>query len=224
MDISGEAADRVVRISMDGVVYALRFSGEGAKTLAAFIGQAAREENKTSGLMKLKNMLKSDKELKVFILSKEQLGQFQNEAKRFGVTYCVLRDKSGGPDSPVEIMVRADDSAKVQRIFERLKFAEVSAESVEKEVSVKKDGEQKKTPPFLRPDSPSRQSGPTSEKPKGEGKAMTKSNGRESVRVKIVEMRNDRAKELKPAYTIDKAVRKTVGAKKPKGLGRNETR
>ena len=222
MDISGEAAERVVRISMDGAVETIKLSGEGVKLLAAALSKAIHEENKTSGIMQLRNMLKSGKELKVFILTQEQFESFSKEVKRFGVTYCVVRDKDGGPDSPVEIMVKADDSSKVQRIFERLKFAEVSIEDIEAEIeksqkdasqaapelteaaetgkavneeAMKKDKGQQQTPPFGMPDSPSRQSGRTSGKQKDEGKATTKNDGRESVRMKIIEMRERRSEK-----------------------------
>lgn len=216
MDISGEAAERIVRISIDGAVYTLRLSGAGVKLLASALAAAAREENRTSGLIQLKNMLKSGKELKVFILTQEQFESFRSEAKRFGVVYCVVRDKAGGPDSPVEIMVKADDSSKVQRIFERLKFAEVSTEDIEAEIeqsqadasqaapelaevadigerlneeAMKKDGGEQQTPPFSMPGSPSRPSERISAKLKGEGKATTKNDERKSVRMRIIEMR-----------------------------------
>ena len=219
MDISGEAAERIVRISMDGAVETIKLSGEGVKLLAAAVAKAVREDNRTSGLMQLRNMLKSGKELRVFILTQEQFESFRGEVKRFGVTYCVVRDKDGGPESPVEIMVKADDSSKVQRIFERLKFAEVSTEDIEAEIekaqegasqaapelaetaeapeklnedAMKKDKGQQQTPPFGTQDSPSRQSGRTSGKQRDEGKATTKNDVRESVRMRIIEMRERR--------------------------------
>jgi hypothetical protein len=232
MDISGDAAERIVRISMDGAVETLKLSGEGVKLLAAAVAQAVREENKTSGLMQLRNMLKSGKELRVFILSQDQFESFRGEVKRFGVTYCVLRDKNGGPDSPVEVMVKADDSSKIQRIFERLKFAEVSTEDIEAEIekslsdtaqavpelaetadigekpneaAMKKEVGQQQMPPFTMQDSPSHQSEHISEGQRGEGRVMTRNDERESVRVKIIEMRDQR--QGKPEANPDRTLR-----------------
>jgi len=134
MDESGEAAERAVRITLDGMVYALKVSGNGALHLATFLRQSLADENKTSGQMKMASMLKSGKELKVFTLTEDELKAFAAEAKRYGVTYCVLRDKDTGKGHPVEVMVKAEDASKIQRIFERLEFASVDTSEIESEV------------------------------------------------------------------------------------------
>lgn len=83
-------------------------------------------------------MLKSGKELKVFTVSEEHLKQFALEAKRYGVVYCALRGKERSADGMVDIMVRAEDASKINRIVERFKLATVDA------VSIKRDIEQSK--------------------------------------------------------------------------------
>ena len=72
-------------------------------------------------------MLKSGKELKVFTISKEHLKQFAKEAKRYGVVYCALRGKDKSSDGLVDVMVRAEDASKINRIVERFKLATVDA-------------------------------------------------------------------------------------------------
>ena len=83
-------------------------------------------------------MLKSGKELKVFTVSEEHLKQFATEAKRYGVVYCALRGKERSADGMVDIMVRAEDASKINRIVERFKLATVDT------VSIKRDIEQAK--------------------------------------------------------------------------------
>lgn len=83
-------------------------------------------------------MLKSGKELKVFTVSEEHLKQFATEAKRYGVVYCALRGKERSADGMVDIMVRAEDASKINRIVERFKLATVDT------VSIKRDIEQTK--------------------------------------------------------------------------------
>ena len=83
-------------------------------------------------------MLKSGKELKVFTVSEEHLKQFATEAKRYGVVYCALRGKERSADGMVDIMVRAEDASKINRIVERFKLATVDT------VSIKRDIEQSK--------------------------------------------------------------------------------
>lgn len=48
------------------------------------------------------------------------------DAKRYGVVYCVLREAKDNPQGISEIMVRAEDAAKINRIVENIKIATVS--------------------------------------------------------------------------------------------------
>ena len=46
--------------------------------------------------------------------------KFTEQAKRYGVLYCVLRDKNTkGDNVPIDIIARAEDASKIQRIVER---------------------------------------------------------------------------------------------------------
>ena len=134
MDNSSEVAERVVRLSMDGAVVALKISGNASKHLIILLHAILNDQNKTSGKMKLISMLKQQKELKVFTLSEDNLKKFANEVKTYGVTYCVLRDKDTSKGHPVEIMVKAEDASKIERIFERLEFGKVDTTSIEAEI------------------------------------------------------------------------------------------
>lgn len=90
---SGDAAEQVVRISLEGTEVALKLTGSAAKNIAAMLYAVwkNRDKNKTKGHQRLSAMLKSGKELKVFTVSEEHLKQFALEAKRYGVVYCALR-------------------------------------------------------------------------------------------------------------------------------------
>lgn len=79
-------------------------------------------------------MLKSGKELKVFTVSEEHLKQFATEAKRYGVVYCALRGKERSGDGMVDIMVRAEDASKINRIVERFKLATVDTVSIKRDI------------------------------------------------------------------------------------------
>ena len=137
---SGDAAEQVVRISLEGTEVALKLTGSAAKNIAAMLYAVwkNRDKNKTKGHQRLSAMLKSGKELKVFTVSEEHLKQFATEAKRYGVVYCALRGKERSADGMVDIMVRAEDASKINRIVERFKLATVDA------VSIKRDIEQTK--------------------------------------------------------------------------------
>ena len=137
---SGDAAEQVVRISLEGTEVALKLTGSAAKNIAAMLYAVwkNRDKNKTKGHQRLSAMLKSGKELKVFTVSEEHLKQFATEAKRYGVVYCALRGKERSADGMVDIMVRAEDASKINRIVERFKLATVDAVSIKRDIAQSK--------------------------------------------------------------------------------------
>ena len=133
MSYSGEAADQVVRLSLNGVEVAAKLSGSAAKQLAIMIYAILKDQKKTKGKIRLTNMLRSGKELKVFAVKDGDLQKFCQEAKKYGVLYCVLKDKNA-TDGITDIMVRAEDAAKVNRIFTRFGLATVDLAAVKTEI------------------------------------------------------------------------------------------
>jgi len=129
MSYSGDAAEQVVRMTLEGTEVATKITGAGAKQLALLIYAVLRDQKKTKGKMRLTNMLRSGKELKVFAVQDGDLQRFCTEAKKYGVLYCVLKDKSA-TDGITDVMVRAEDASKINRIFERFKLSNVDMGSV----------------------------------------------------------------------------------------------
>lgn len=136
MNSSGDAAEQVVRLSLEGTEVALKLTGSAAKNVAAAIYAVLknRDKNKIKGHQRLTGMLKSGKELKVFTISEEHLKQFAKEAKRYGVVYCALKGKEKSADGMVDVMVRAEDASKINRIVERFKLSTVDAASIKSEI------------------------------------------------------------------------------------------
>lgn len=136
MNGSGDAAEQVVRLSLEGTEVALKLTGSAAKNIAAalYTIMKNRDKNKIAGHQRLTAMLKSGKELKVFSVGEEHLKQFTREARRYGVVYCALKSKEPAPDGLVDIMCRAEDASKINRIVERFKMATVDAASIKHEV------------------------------------------------------------------------------------------
>lgn len=58
MNYSGEAAEQVVRMSLNGVEVAAKISGKAAERLAVLLYTVLREQKKTRGKIRLTNMLK----------------------------------------------------------------------------------------------------------------------------------------------------------------------
>lgn len=135
MNTGGEAAEQIVRMSLEGFEVAAKITGAGAKNIAILLYSILKEEKKTKGKARLTSMLRSGKELKVFTVKNGDLKKFTQEAKRYGVLYCVLADrKNKDPNAEVDVIARAEDASKISRIVERFNLASVDTASIVTEV------------------------------------------------------------------------------------------
>lgn len=67
MTQGGDAAEQIVRLSLEGMEVAVKVSGESAKNIALILMAVLREEHKTKGKARLSSMIRSGKELKYFL-------------------------------------------------------------------------------------------------------------------------------------------------------------
>ena len=134
MDASEQAAEQLIRMTLQGSEVVLRLSGAGAKNIAAALVAAISSAEQTKGKTRLANMLKSGKELKVFQIQGKDLADFAKEAKRYGVLYVVIQKVKGDGSDTVDLMVKADDASKLNRIIDKLELASVDAGDVERVV------------------------------------------------------------------------------------------
>lgn len=126
MNNGGDAAEQIVRLSLEGFEVAAKITGEAVKDIALLLISVLKQEQKTKGKARLTNMIKSGKELKVFSITQKDLQKFTKEAKKYGVLYTVLRDKSNkNKNAEVDIIARAEDASKIQRIVERFELGTV---------------------------------------------------------------------------------------------------
>ncbi len=140
MNTGGDAAEQIVRMSLEGFEVAAKLTGAGAKNIAILLYSILKEEQKTKGKARLTHMLRSGKELKVFTVKNCDLKKFTQEAKKYGVLYCVLADrKNKDPNAEVDVIARAEDASKISRIAERFKLASETTASVVTEVEKSKE-------------------------------------------------------------------------------------
>lgn len=205
MNAGGDAAEQIVRMSLEGVEVAARITGSGAKNLAVLIAAVLKEEQKTHGKARLTNMIKSGHELKVFTVQQKDLKTFAKEAKRYGVLYSALREKKNDdPNATVDIIARANDAPKISRIVERFKLNTVDKASVVRAMEL----EMERNPIFAKTEK-SPQSLQHSEK--GNNFPMGKQE-KPSVREELLKYRKD-AQQKKEVAPRD-AVRKSTPKKK----------
>ena len=127
MNAGGETADQAVRMTLQGIEMAanvaLKAGGMASKSLAVTLYAILTDKKKVKGKTRLANMLKSGKELKVFAVHHSDLKKFCEEAKRYGVLYSVLKERNN-TDGICDIMVRAEDAAKISRIVDKYELKE----------------------------------------------------------------------------------------------------
>ena len=134
MNNSGDAAEQIVRLSLEGAEVAAKITGAGAKELAVLLYAILKDQNKTKGKTRLTSLLKSGKELKVFAVRNQDVEKFCHAAKQYGVLYCVLREKNV-KDGVTDVMVRSEDASKVNRIFERFNLLTVDRAELRSEIA-----------------------------------------------------------------------------------------
>ena len=142
MNTSAEAADQVVRMSLNGAEAALKITGSGAKEVAKLLFKAlkdlSKQSKKTKGQMRLSNLVKSGKKLDIYQVSDANLKRFCEQAKKYGMLYTVLKDRNKN-DGITEVMVKAEDKAKIDRIFEKLGLVPENVADVYPEKAQEKD-------------------------------------------------------------------------------------
>lgn len=145
MSYQGDAAEQVVRLSLETGEIAVRLAGSGAKQVAVLLYAILKDQQKTKGKTRLSNLLRSGKELKVFAVKDGDLKKFCQEAKKYGVLYCVLKDRDA-TDGITDIMVRAEDASKINRIFERFRLATVDMAQLRQEIERSAEKNREDTP------------------------------------------------------------------------------
>ena len=134
MNTGGDAAERLVRDSLMITEEAVKLAGLGAKNLAAILVALAKEEEKTQGPTHLTRLLRSGEELKLLPIKSEDLRQFRQLAKEYGVLFCPIKNKS--LDNGLnDILFPASAAASVNRVLEHMGYPVPR----EKAVEVKKE-------------------------------------------------------------------------------------
>ncbi len=184
MNHSGDAAEQIVRMSLEGVEVAAKITGSMAKEISVFLLAALKNNDKSlklKGKARLTSMLKSGKALEIFSMKESELRSFSAGAKEYGIVYCVLRKKQ--PDGLCDVMVKAEDSPKISRLIERYRIATVDRAVASPDIPDMLPEEPPR--PFAEPLPPSE---PTSESRKKSERAIS---SRPSVREELRKIKRE---------------------------------
>ena len=129
MNYGSDPADQIVRISLEGTEMVLKLSGLAAKNFALFVYAVLNDQQKVRGKTKLVRMLKERRPFKFFTVPEDRMKEFAKEAKDHGLLYTAIRNKQR--PGQIELVVFADDAAKVNRILDNMGLDFVKAQSGE---------------------------------------------------------------------------------------------
>ena len=134
---SADTADQMMKMTLEGIQVAaeigLKAGGTAAKSLAVTLYAIITDNKKIKGKTNLDNLLKSNKELKVFAIHHSDLKKFCEEAKHYGVLYSVLKEKNN-TDGIVDIMVKAEDASKISRMVDKFDLATIDTKAIRESV------------------------------------------------------------------------------------------
>ena len=108
----------MVREALQVTEVAIKLSALGIKNALALSLAYAKENPKVKGKTSLDRLLREGKELKIIALQSKDVGQFKELAKQYGVLFAVIKDKA--QNEKVDVMFKAEDVAKLNRIYEQL--------------------------------------------------------------------------------------------------------
>ncbi|MBS6832005.1 MAG: PcfB family protein [Clostridiales bacterium] len=209
MNTSGEVADLMAKEAIQMTETADKLTALGVKNLAAIVMALANDDGKTEGVAKLKQMLKTGKQLCIMQIKEADLKKFNAEAKNYGIMYRPVADKTND-NGLCDVIAFQDDIPRLNYIMEKLGYSATEHE-IEPEAP-----EQAESPPDKAKDENSKnrpsRAERTNENPHGnksisfEDTAKTDSGTKPSVRKKIEDIKADLEEKKKPAPEKEKAI------------------
>lgn len=135
MSQQGEAAEQIVNmatnVTVKGVECATNLAGKGALSLATFLIAVLKDQKRTKGKARMKAF--NGKPTKVFVIKNKDMKIFAEEAKKYGVLYAAVVNKKQ-PDGLVDVVVNANDAARVNRIADRFALSTVDVEKIRADI------------------------------------------------------------------------------------------
>ena len=129
---SGDAAEQIVRMSLEGAEVALKITGSAAKNIAAALYTVLKDQKKTKGKARIETMLRQQRPMTIYTVKKEDCPEFARQAKSYGILYAPIPIKKG--DDTIDILVFEDDAGRANRIVEKFKLVAENTASIKSEI------------------------------------------------------------------------------------------
>ena len=121
MDVSAEAADVVVRESLQAADIAARLAADGMKNLAAFLIALEKQDFKLVGETTAKRLAKENAPAVVLEIKPEDVDRFKKLAKEFGVLYFMVREKNSH-SGMVNVVSNQNYAAQLNTVMEQMGY------------------------------------------------------------------------------------------------------
>lgn len=121
MDVSAEAADVVVRESLQATEAAAKLTLEGMKNVAALLLAIAKQDMKVVGQTTAKRLARDPAPAVVIPIKAEDKAKFQKLAKEFGVLYFFAQ-KKGNDNGMLNVVSNENYAALLNAIMQQLGY------------------------------------------------------------------------------------------------------
>ena len=121
MDVSAEAADVVVRESLQATEAAAKLTFEGMKNIAALLLAIAKQDMKVVGKTTAKRLARDSAPAVVIPIRAEDRAEFQKMAKAYGVLYFMVQ-KRGDDRGMINVVSNQNYAAQLNAIMEQMRY------------------------------------------------------------------------------------------------------
>ena len=130
MEVSGEAADLVMKEGVQISEEAIKLLARGAKNLAALLYALAKDQKKLYGKVNMNRLLSEQRPIEVLPLRTEDFDEFKRRAKKVGLLFSTILDKKGD-ELYLEILTNIDHLSQANYILEQMGYQPRQLEDVQ---------------------------------------------------------------------------------------------
>ena len=121
LDVNAEAADLVVKESIQATESAVKLAGTGLKNVAALLLALQRQDSKVVGKTSAKRLARDPAPAVVVPLKQEDMRRFQKLSKEYGILYFIAQ-KKGNDTGYVNIVSNQNYAAQLNAVMEAMQY------------------------------------------------------------------------------------------------------
>lgn len=137
MDPSGEAADLVLKESIEVTEKTVKLAASGIKNVAALLIALAKSDRQIIGKTSVKKLTRETAPAVVLPLKSEDVDKFAKLAKQYGVTYIIARPK-GKDGGDVDIISNENYAPQLNALYQAMGYPLSEQQTQAKEDDAKK--------------------------------------------------------------------------------------